>query len=128
MKNLAGRVGNILVTSAGRRGELVALLRKLGLGAVLASDMSPSAPTLYLADKGFLTGPVTGPDYVAELLGRCVAESVRYIVPTIDSELATLAHNIASFERAGITVFVSSEGAIRRCFDKCDTWLHVERL
>jgi carbamoyl-phosphate synthase large subunit len=108
----------ILVTSAGRRVELVRLLQSLDLGKVIAADMSRTAPALYAADAGFLLPALSDANYVDELIRLCGSAGVRWIIPTIDGELEALAKAASDLGELNIRVAVSRPGAVRSCLDK----------
>ena len=86
----------ILVSSAGRRGALVQILRRslahLSLGGpILATDVSGYAAAFHLADRGIVVPPQSDPGFVDALLEICEREQVRLVVPTHDGELPLLA-------------------------------------
>jgi carbamoyl-phosphate synthase large subunit len=112
---------NVLVTSAGRRVELVRLLRGLGVGMVFAGDMSASAPALYCADRGILLPSLEDDGYVACLEATCREAEISVVIPTIDSELTLLADVRARLLDGGIRAVVSSPVAVRRCLDKLES-------
>jgi carbamoyl-phosphate synthase large subunit len=98
--------------------ELVKLLQSLGFGSVFAADMSRTAPALYAADMGFLLPSVADPGYIDELARLCSAKDIRWIIPTIDSELEILAAAASGLGDLGVRVAVSRPSAIRSCLDK----------
>ena len=100
---------NVLVTSVGRRSQLILWLKQVqaGGGAVFAVDTSPSAPALYLADDHAHVPRVDTQDYLSALLSLCQQWQVKLVVPTIDTELSVLARARQDFEAHGITVLVS---------------------
>ena len=102
----------ILVSSAGRRGALVAILRRslanLGLtGPILASDVSGYAAAFHLADRGIVVPPQSDAGFVDALLEICEREQVRLVVPTHDGELPLLAAARDRFAAVGTTVSIS---------------------
>jgi carbamoyl-phosphate synthase large subunit len=119
-------VFTILVTSAGRRGALVGLLRRAlaeaGLeGRVLAADASPLSAAYHLADAGFLVPPHRDPGHVDALLDLCRQEDVRLVVPTHDGELPLLAAARDRFAELGVVVSVSAPDAVAIGRDKART-------
>lgn len=120
----------ILVSSAGRRGALVGVLRRslanLGLaGPILASDVSGYAAAFHLADRGIGVPPQADPAFVDALLEICEREQVRLVVPTHDGELPLLAAARDRFAAVGATVSISASGTIAIGRDKAQThaWL-----
>lgn len=115
----------ILITSAGRRGELIKLWREsavsiLGPNArVFANDLRPPlSAACQLADQSFEICRCTDPDYSAKVLEQCLAHGIQLVIPTIDTELQVLADAKQAFASAGVHLVVSDPGLIRQCRDK----------
>jgi carbamoyl-phosphate synthase large subunit len=120
----------ILVSSAGRRGALVGILRRslanLGLsGPILATDVSGYAAAFHLADRGIVVPPQADPGFVDALLDVCERERVRLVVPTHDGELPLLAAARDRFDAIGTAVSISAPETIAIGRDKAQThaWL-----
>jgi len=117
-------VGNILITSAGRRGVLVrlfqtAIRKHVPDGKVYAADMQPElSSACQIADGCFGTPAISDPSYVKHLVSLCEEHAVKIVVPTIDTDLQVLADSTADFSRVGTTVIVSSAHLIKQCRDK----------
>lgn len=115
---------NWLVSSAGRRGHLVAILRDVselcGGGAIVAIDSSPLSAAGLLADKFEVVPPVSDPAFVDQILEICDRHSIRHVVPTIDTELSVYAAARARFAEFGHEVWVSSPEVVAIGTDK---WL-----
>lgn len=115
---------NILITSAGKRVELLLEFQKEikaseQNGSVLAVDLNPEmAPACHLADKSFAVPRVTSPEYIDVLLDICNNNNVGIVIPTIDTELLILAKNRELFSRNGIEIMVSDPEFIAICRDK----------
>lgn len=121
---------NVLISSGGRRGALVRIVRstlsELTLsGRVLVADMSPLSAAWHLADAGFRVPRCTHPSFIPHMLDLCRTQAVTIVIPTIDPELPVYAGSRSDFERAGTMVAVSSPEAIAICRDKRRTheWL-----
>lgn len=121
---------NILITSAGRRVELMNIWRKtlesMGLnGRVLATDLSRAAAAFQVADAAFQSPACRDPEFVPYLIDLCRKEDVHLVVPTIDTELPFLADARQQFDEFGCTVHVSSPETIAVAYDKRRThgWL-----
>ena len=118
---------NLMVTSAGRRVELVKSFKdsisKLGLNVgVFAADMNPEYSSACLvADRFFKVPPVNSSSYIEFLLGICLENSIRIVVPTIDTELLCFSENVGVFRDAGIDVVVSDMSFVEFCRDKRKT-------
>jgi len=113
----------VLVTSAGRRGQLVKWLKSVipHDGEVIAADAAASAPAAYLADRWFLVPRVDSEDYLPTLLSVCRENRITLLVPTIDTELPILASNRDAFESHGVTVLISSLETVGMAADKAQT-------
>ncbi len=118
---------NILITSAGKRVELLLEFQKelkavFPDAKVLAVDLNPiMSPACRLADKSFPVHRVTSPEYIDELLNICKSNHVKLVIPTIDTELAILAANRDRFSEQGIEIMVSDSRFISLCRDKRQT-------
>jgi carbamoyl-phosphate synthase large subunit len=118
------RKNSILITSAGKRVELVQEFKKeLNVlypdAKVYTTDMNPTmAPAGHVSDGCFAVPRVTAEDYLDKLLAICEENGVRLVVPTIDTELLILARAKQRFAEKGIILSVSEEEFIRTCRDK----------
>lgn len=114
---------NVLITSVGRRCELVELFKrafnKRGW-KVFGADASKTAPALYFCDEGFEIPRISDDDrFIDSLIKICKENSVKILVPTIDTELPILAKNAKRFlDEAGTIAMISSENVVSICCDK----------
>lgn len=104
---------NVLFLAAGRRVSLVREFRRalesLGdAGRVITEDATRSAPAHVVSDAQVALPRCTVPGYVDQLIDLCRRESVRLIVPLIDTVLPVLAPHRAAVEAIGVTALVSS--------------------
>lgn len=105
----------VLLTGAGGAAVpgLIEKLRSRGY-RVLAADMDPYAPGLYLADLGFVIPAGVSSDFLPVMRTICQRESVDVIVPLVDEELlASL-----ELENDGFTVILPNSNFVRICLDK----------
>lgn len=115
---------NILVTSAGRRGELVQvfsieLKRSFPEARVLATDMNPAlSAACQIADVALVVPGVTEDNYINLLLDICVSHNVGLVVPTIDTELVLLSRHRERFIEQGVHLLVSDLDLVKVCRDK----------
>lgn len=115
---------NILITSAGQRVSLVRAFKKelkniFPSGKVYAVDMNPRlSPACMVSDGYKAVNRVDDKDYIKGLLSICKEWEIKLIIPTIDTELISLAKNKALFQNEGIEVLISSEEFIIKCRDK----------
>ena len=125
---------NVLITSAGRRVELVqAFQRDLKIffssARVFATDMQPLlSAACQAADRYWEVPRVTDKQYLDVLLDLCLKNDIGMLVPTIDTELTVLAVNRKKFEDEGIHVIISSEELITSCRDKRKTGKFFEQI
>lgn len=127
-KKLAPR--NLLVSSAGRRGELINILKDVAnspgvRGKVFAIDRSPLTAAGGLADGFDLVPSVSDSKYVDSVLRICDRWQIRHLVPTIDPELPVYSAHRDEFAEKGVTVWVSDPSVIDIASDKEKThsWL-----
>jgi carbamoyl-phosphate synthase large subunit len=115
---------NVLVTAAGRRTSLVRAFMEAvhpRAGRVYAGDLDPLAPSLYLADEAIRLRRTTHPEYLPDLLTIVGRHAIGLIVPTIDTDLSTLAAAAGSIAGLGCRVAISSESFVAMALDKVDT-------
>lgn len=118
---------NILLTSAGRRGQLLNWLKKTTGpgGKVLVSEISALAPTVYLADGWLKVPKINSDNYIQTLKLLCKNNEVNLVIPTIDTELEILSKYREDFLEIGATLLISSPEAIEITNNKRSTheWL-----
>ena len=125
---------NVLITSAGRRVELVQafqhdLKRFFPDAKVFTIDMQPMLSAACQIADGYWTVPsVTDDQYLDVLLDLCLKNNIGMVIPTIDTELMVLAENCKIFEDEGIHVIISSEKLIASCRDKRKTAAFFESI
>lgn len=111
---------NYLMLSVGRRGELLKDF-KMSTDAeskLIATDISPYAPALYMADKQYIVPRIDASDYIAALLEICKKEQIDAVTTFIDPEIEILANNRSKFEALGVEVLAPFEETAKLCFDK----------
>ncbi len=122
----------MLITSAGRRCELLECFRKDAQSLayplrVFACDLNPAmSPACHFADSVVQLPRCTDKDYPKQLLQYCLTNGVTLVVPTIDTELEILAKNKQTFQAAGVDVIVSEIEAIEVCRDKYQTAIQLD--
>jgi carbamoyl-phosphate synthase large subunit len=115
---------NVLVLSAGRRVSLVKAFTKaieeLKIdGDVFAADMNPTmSAACNVLNNSFVLPHVLDDKYISELKKLCLKESIKLIVPTIDTELLKLAEHKQEFKDLGIIIVVSDSELVVPCRDK----------
>lgn len=123
---------DILITSAGRRVELVEAFveeAKRVDGKVHATDLEPGlSSACQIAAKAHRLPRVTALDYADRLLELCLAEGIGMIVPTIDPELLVLAEHRERFAGEGVHAIISDAAMIAHCRDKRRTGAYFESI
>ncbi|WPC09066.1 ATP-grasp domain-containing protein [Globicatella sp. PHS-GS-PNBC-21-1553] len=124
---------NVLILSAGRRVELIKLLKstikkhKIN-SKVFAADARLDAPALYFADDFFQLPFIKDKEYIPEIISLCNRLDVKLIIPTIDTELEILSENIRKIEsETKAKLLVSDISIIKICNDKIKTQDFLER-
>lgn len=124
----------ILVSSAGRRVELVERLRHsagaLGLGCVIvAIDRDPAlAAACHTADLSLAAPPALSEEFPAFVEETVRREGVRLAIPTIDTELAAYAGLAPRLAALGCLTNVSTAAAVAMFRDKLLTMQALDRL
>ena len=118
-----GRPVTVLVSSAGRRVELLRGFRRalatLGLdGRVIATDATWYSSAFHEADEGIVVPRLDDPAFVPTLLDVCEKHSVDLLVPTIDTEMAAWAGSRDRFAAIGTTISLSGAGVVDIAADK----------
>jgi carbamoyl-phosphate synthase large subunit len=118
---------HVLVTGAGGPSG-VSVMRALGSvpSAILAADIDPYAPGLYLAapEDRLIIPRGDDPRFVDAILALCRNHAVDVVVPTVDSELVPLARRRGEFTELGVELVLASLDTLEVCVDK---WRLAER-
>ncbi len=118
---------NILITSAGRRVELVQCFqsakKELHIeGMIVAADASLIAPALFFADKKYQVCRIDNKNYIDEIIQICKDNRIHGIIPTLDTELLKLAENKVKIEKeSGAKVIISDLEIIKIFRNKYNT-------
>lgn len=130
LKNL---MKNILITSVGRRVELVQAFKKeinqlLPSSLLHAIDLKPElSAACQVADFKNVCPPATNLAYIDFLLDYCTRNHIGLVIPTIDTELDILARHKNIFIDHGITLCISDTELVRSCRDKRNTGLIFQK-
>lgn len=119
---------NYLMCSVGRRGELLKDFRKSmeKNSTLIATDNSPYAPAIYLADKQYLVPLINSPEYIDTLIDICKKEEINAVTTFIDPEIMLLAKNREKFEKIGVEVLAPYEETAKLCFDKYEMFKYLK--
>lgn len=117
---------SILFTGVGRRVELLQAFRNAALVLnkelkVYGADMDGKAPALAYCDYTRKVVAMKDEKYIDDLLNICEADKIDLLIPTIDTDLLTLAESKKKFEAIGTKVMISAPNKIRICRDKNNT-------
>lgn len=118
---------NLLFCSVGRRGELIRDFKDSMKDDVyiVATDNSPYAPALYLADKQYIVPLINDKNYISTLLDICKKEKINAITTFIDPEIEVLAKNRDKFEALGVEVLAPYEMTAKLCFNKYEMYKYL---
>lgn len=124
---------NILLTSVGRRVELLKAfrqsMRRSNITAkIVTADLKKSAPASFLADTAELAPRIDDPDYVKKLLDICDRHRIDLLIPLIDTELYLLSLYSQKFKDRGVTLLVSSVRTNEICYSKKATAIFFEKI
>lgn len=120
-------MNNILILSAGRRVELVSAFREamssLNIqGKIMCTDMAPALSSACLvADEYFKVPRATDSSYIEVLRDICQKNSIRLVVPTIDTDLEILSSSKDFFSSFGCHISVPDKDFVAACRDKRKT-------
>lgn len=111
---------NCLMLSAGRRCELLKNFRKTmgDEGRIIATDISATAPAIYMADKYYIVPRINDQNYIPEILKICEREQVQVVTTLIDPEIMILAKHRKEFSNIGVEVLAPYLETAEICFDK----------
>lgn len=115
---------NILITSAGRRVELVKSFKESGKKLdidlkVICIDLKPElSPACQIADLCLRAPRVTSKEYINFLKQTCIDNSIALIIPTIDTELLVLSEYREEFLKFGVNIIISDILLIQACRNK----------
>lgn len=118
---------NILITSAGRRVELVRafqveLKKKFPTSKVYTAEANPEwSSACRISDEYFTIPRIDNENYINSILELCINKQIKIIVPTIDTELLVLSDSKEFFLSNNIQVVVSDFNFISKCRDKRQT-------
>lgn len=118
-------MAEILILSAGRRVSLTRLFSEAAAAHNLSVVTADFRPTMSSAcrDVGYWAQfpHVSASDYVERLENYCRENSIRLVVPTIDTELPVLAGLKERFATFDCTIAVSDLALVEHCADKRQT-------
>jgi carbamoyl-phosphate synthase large subunit len=115
-----------LLSSAGRRGGLVNLLKRVpeshSGNRVVTVDASPLSAAGRLADSFELVPRADSPSFVDEILRIAKFHQADIVIPTIDPELEVYSRSRQRFAAADVGIWVSAPEVTRLGADKWDLY------
>ena len=119
---------NVLLTSVGRRVELVrgfrAAYRGLGLaGRIVATDIDELAPAFQVVDTPIRVPRIKDPRYLPKIIEICETQDISLVLPLIDPEIPVLSRHKVAIEQTGAKLGVVDLAATEISQDK---WLAFE--
>ncbi|WP_082376446.1 ATP-grasp domain-containing protein [Nocardiopsis sp. NRRL B-16309] len=104
-----------MVTTAGSAPTpgTILHLREQGF-RVVATDIDPAAPGLYLADRGHLVPRGDSEAFLPRMRALCESEGAVAIVPLVDEELLP----VGELDGDGLSVMLPRPGFVASCLDK----------
>lgn len=119
---------NCLMLSAGRRCELLKDFRKtMGTtGKIVATDISVTAPAIYMADKYYIVPRIDDASYIPTILEICKKEEIQAVTTLIDPEIMLLAEHRNEFESIGVEVLAPYKETAEICFDKFEMYKYLK--
>ena len=115
---------NLLFLNVGRRCELVEAFRRAlvlrGGGTIFASDITPLAPGLQVADRSVIFPHGDSLEFADTLLSFCRSNEIDLVIPTIDPDLLRLDALVErfAFELPSCRLLISSSFTLRHARDK----------
>lgn len=119
---------NILFCSVGRRVKLLMDFKDSMkcCGHLVAADLSPVAPALFVADKPYLVPCISDPSYFDTILGICNKEKIKAITTLIDPEIEILASHRDELLSEGVLPLCPTAKTAHLCFDKYEMFKHLQ--
>ena len=110
---------NLLITSIGKRVELITHLKKSF--RVIGCDASDVNAARHFTDSFYRIPRCSEPDYIDALLKICEKEKINAIIPLYEAEFPILNEARAKFEALSVHLILSDANVISVCKDKYKT-------
>lgn len=121
---------NILITSGGRRADLVREFKKVlgAKGKVYITDRTEHAAASFFADGSYPVPHISDPGYISALKELVVKLDIQLLFSVIDIDLPLLAAQKDAFKELGCTVLISSSEAVAITADKLKSAAFFESI
>ena len=127
-------MNNILITSAGRRVQLVRAfqseLKKIyPTSKVFTAEVNPEwSSACRISDSYFTIPRVDNNNYVNSIIELCIKNNIKVVIPTIDTELLVLSKSKELFLLNNIHLVLSDFNFVSNCRDKRQTNILFKEL
>lgn len=111
---------NILITSVGKRVQLIKHLKKSFY--IIGVDSATECAASHFIDKFYKVPKFNQPDYIKLIIKICEENQIKLIIPLHEKEFDEYLANIKKFNSAGIKVLLSDKAIIDICQNKLNTY------
>ena len=122
------KFNNILITSAGRRVELVNIWKEVATNIigkqsrVYTCDTNPQySAACQISDGSFIVPSSSDSGYISKVLEKCIELKIGLVIPTIDNCLESFAKARELFYKSGIILLISNLDVVNKCRNKLMT-------
>ena len=119
---------NILITSAGRRVELVKIWKEVSANIlgnkfkIFTCDINPEySAACQISDGSFIVPSSSDCRYVEKVLEKCIELKIGLVIPTIDNCLESFSKSRGLFHNKGIIILISEWDIVEKCRNKLMT-------
>lgn len=119
---------NILITGAGGAAA-ISVWKSLGKDhQIYMADMDPCAAGLYLVaeERRCILPHGSSPEFIPALFDECKKNHIELLIPTVDTELLSVARHASQFNQEGVKTPLSSVAALELCRDKYSLLRHCQ--
>lgn len=95
-------------------------------GKIIATDISVTAPAIYMADKYYIVPRIDENNYIPTILDICKKEEIQAITTLIDPEIMLFAEYRKKFEEIGVEVLAPYKETADICFDKFEMFKYLQ--
>ena len=95
-------------------------------GKIVATDISVTAPAIYMADKYYIVPRIDDASYIPTILEICKKEEIQAVTTLIDPEIMLLAEHRNEFESIGVEVLAPYKETAEICFDKFEMYKYLK--
>src|SRR3712207_705400 len=104
---------NILITSIGKRVQLIKYLKKRC--NVIGVDCGNLSPAINFVDKFYVISKFTEENYIKDLISICKKEKIKMLIPLHEGEFYILDANRKKFNEIGTRLLLSNKQILDIC-------------